>query len=87
LGELSVVESGIGRVFSKMGLVEKLDNYQDLDNSLSGHDIKARCREVRQEIERNWNDYVRTELILHGRQVKGSEVDRLLFYLVKKGVL
>lgn len=66
-----------------MGHVEKFINRFEPDD----HFIKERCREVKRDIQIEWDRYCRCEMMMHGRDVQGDEFDALLYYLVKRKIL
>ncbi|KKK93288.1 hypothetical protein LCGC14_2694370 [marine sediment metagenome] len=72
-----------------MGELEKyLDSREPTPSwRRKSNSLKSECREIKSEIEREWNEYRIRQETLHGEEIHGSDVDKLIYYLVKKGIL
>jgi hypothetical protein len=67
-----------------MAEIEKLHKYFENE---SDKDLNKKCREICEDIDRKWDEFKRCQLFLHGEIVKGGDIYKLVYYLVKRGVL
>lgn len=72
-----------------MGELEKYLKSREPKLSLWGNDLslKERWYYMKMEFEEEWDHFRMEEETLHGIKIKGTESDKLIYYLVKKGIL
>ncbi len=52
----------------------------------NNYSLRKRYREVKSDIEGEWGKYKTIHECLLGETVHGSDMDKLIYYLVKKGI-
>ena len=69
-----------------MGHLERLSKYSSI--SVENLDaLKGKLRSIKEEIAQEWFTYKRSRAILHGENIQDDQLDMLLVYLIKKGIL
>ena len=69
-----------------MGELERLNRYFiNRHEPVKDSEIRDRLDEIKSQMARDWQDYKRSRLILHGEEVKDNGLDMLIVYLIKRG--
>jgi len=65
-----------------MGHFERLHKFDEPE--MSDHE---RLNDVKREISRDWQEYRRELLLLHGQEISDSKLDALILFLIKRGLI
>ncbi|HEA65415.1 MAG TPA: hypothetical protein ENI07_01135 [Desulfobacterales bacterium] len=72
-----------------MGKLEKyLESREPASHLVQGtYSIQEKCRAVKRRIDWEWDKYCIRQNALHGEEPEETDTDKLIYYLVKKGIL
>ncbi|HEA30096.1 MAG TPA: hypothetical protein ENH91_08905 [Leeuwenhoekiella sp.] len=71
-----------------MGELEKYLESKELKPKFekAGYDLRMRCYDIKREIESIWQQDYLPSYRVTGEEVEVTDMDKLIYYLVKKGI-